>query len=179
MFWTCVSRWDARCRAGCRCRRAFDKARPNGSTRPCNAGSELVHRPPAPAELQHQLDSSASTTTNSAHTARCTAEPRRRLPRHPKAAPATNGHAQGHYRLRYDRLDTKGNMTLRRAGRMHHLGVGTTHARKRVLALADDTTSPSPNSTPAKSSPPTSSSPTRAYWRNQHKKPGRWPSSPN
>ena len=29
-------------------------------------------------------------------------------------------------------------MTLRRAGRMHHLGVGTTHARKRVLALADD-----------------------------------------
>ena len=29
-------------------------------------------------------------------------------------------------------------MTLRRAGRMHHLGIGTTHARKRVLAFADD-----------------------------------------
>ena len=29
-------------------------------------------------------------------------------------------------------------MTLRRAGRMHHLGIGTPHARKRVLALADD-----------------------------------------
>jgi hypothetical protein len=29
-------------------------------------------------------------------------------------------------------------MSLRRAGRMHHLGVGTPHARKRVLALADE-----------------------------------------
>jgi hypothetical protein len=29
-------------------------------------------------------------------------------------------------------------MSLRRAGRMHHLGIGTTHARKRVLAFADD-----------------------------------------
>ena len=29
-------------------------------------------------------------------------------------------------------------MTIRRAGRMHHLHTGTTHARKRVLALADD-----------------------------------------
>jgi hypothetical protein len=44
----------------------------------------------------------------------------------------------GHYRLRYDRLDTTGKMSLRRAGRMHHLGVGAKHARKRVLALAHD-----------------------------------------
>jgi hypothetical protein len=29
-------------------------------------------------------------------------------------------------------------MTIRRAGHMHHLGVGYAHARKRVLALADD-----------------------------------------
>ena len=29
-------------------------------------------------------------------------------------------------------------MSLRRAGRMHHLRVGTDHARKRVLAFADD-----------------------------------------
>jgi len=29
-------------------------------------------------------------------------------------------------------------MTLRRAGQMHHLGIGTAHARKRVLAIADD-----------------------------------------
>ncbi len=29
-------------------------------------------------------------------------------------------------------------MSLRRAGRMHHLGVGAAHARKRVLAFADE-----------------------------------------
>ncbi len=57
----------------------------------------------------------------------------------PKAAPTGHGHP-GHYRLRYDRLDTLGKMSLRRAGRMHHLGIGATHAGKRVLAIADDTT---------------------------------------
>lgn len=29
-------------------------------------------------------------------------------------------------------------MSLRRAGRVNHLGVRTAHARKRVLALADE-----------------------------------------
>ena len=29
-------------------------------------------------------------------------------------------------------------MSIRRAGRMHHLGVGRAHAGKRVLAFADD-----------------------------------------
>ena len=56
----------------------------------------------------------------------------------PKTAPATNGHTPHHYRLRHDRLDPAGRMTLRRAGRMHHLGIGAAHARKRVLAFADD-----------------------------------------
>ncbi len=51
------------------------KARPNGSTRPCNAGSELAHRPPAPPSCSTSSISSASTTTSSAHTARCTEEP--------------------------------------------------------------------------------------------------------
>jgi hypothetical protein len=31
-------------------------------------------------------------------------------------------------------------MTLRRAGRMHHHVIGTTHSRKRVLAFADEHT---------------------------------------
>ncbi len=39
---------------------------------------------------------------------------------------------------RYDRLDTKGKMSIRRAGRMHHLGIGTAHAGTRVLALGDE-----------------------------------------
>jgi hypothetical protein len=76
----------------------------------------------------------------------------------PKALPASNGHAQGHYRLRYDRLDDTGKMSLRRAGRMHHLGVGSKHARKRVLALADDHRITVTASPPARSSRRTSSS---------------------
>ena len=55
----------------------------------------------------------------------------------PKALPA-RPRPQAHYRLRYDRLDKKGTMTLRRGGRMHHLGVGAAHTGKRVLALADE-----------------------------------------
>jgi transposase InsO family protein len=97
----------------------------------------------------------------------------------PKAAPATNGHAQRHYRLRYDRLDTKGKMSLRRAGRMHHLGVGTTHARKRVLALADDHQITVIELETGEVLSTHLIEPDRAYWRNQNKKPGRWPSSPN
>ncbi len=115
------------------------RARPNGSTRPCSAGSAA--RPPARsiAELQRQLDEFREHyNEHRPHRALHRDTPGDAYRATPKAAPASNGHAQGHYRLRYDRLDTKGKMSLRRAGRMHHLGVGAAHARKRVLALADD-----------------------------------------
>jgi transposase InsO family protein len=96
----------------------------------------------------------------------------------PKAAPATNGHPQGHYRLRYDRLDTKGKMSLRRAGRMHHLGIGTTHARKRVLALADDHHITVIELHSGEILSTHLIEPDKTYWRNQNTEPGRWPSSP-
>jgi transposase InsO family protein len=97
----------------------------------------------------------------------------------PKAAPASNGHPQGHYRLRYDRLDTKGKMSLRRAGRMHHLGIGTIHARKRVLALADHTHITVIELETGEVLSTHLIEPDKTYWRNQNNKPGRWPSSPN
>ena len=101
----------------------------------------LAARPTARtiAELQHQLDQFREHyNERRPHRALQRTPPGQAYRATPKAAPATNGHAPGHYRLRYDRLDTKGRMTLRRAGRMHHLGIGTAHARKRVLAFADD-----------------------------------------
>jgi integrase-like protein len=94
----------------------------------------------------------------------------------PKALPATNGHAQGHYRLRYDRLDTNGRMTMRRAGRMHHLAVGIEHARKRVLAFADDHQITVADLTTAEVLSTHQIEPHKTYWRNQMRKPGRWPS---
>jgi hypothetical protein len=71
---------------------------------------------------------------------------------HPRYLVTSVEHPPGHYRLRYDRLDDTAKMRLRRAGRMHHLGVGATHARKRVLALADDHHITVTDLTPARSS---------------------------
>ena len=101
----------------------------------------LRARPPArtTAELQRQLDEfQAHYNEQRPHRALARTTPGHAYCATPKATPASNGHASSHYRLRYDRLDTNGRMTLRRAGRMHHLGVGAAHARKRVLAFADD-----------------------------------------
>jgi transposase InsO family protein len=95
----------------------------------------------------------------------------------PKAAPANNGHAPGHYRLRYDRLDTKGRMTIRRAGRMHHLGIGTNHARKRVLAFADNHQVTVADLTTGEVLSRHLIEPNKTYWRNEMREPGRWPSS--
>lgn len=91
----------------------------------------------------------------------------------PKAAPANNGHAPGHYRRRYDRLDPAGKMTLRRAGRMHHLGIGRAHARKRVLAFADDHHVTVTDLATGEVLSIHHIEPHKTYWRNQTKTPGR------
>jgi transposase InsO family protein len=142
----------------------------------------LTARPAArtPAELQRQLDEFREHYNEQRpHRALDRATPAHAYRAIPKAAPATNGHAQGHYRLRYDRLDSNGHMSLRRAGRMHHLGVGYAHARKRVLALADDHHITVIELETGEVLATHKIEPERAYWRNQNKEPGRWPSSPN
>lgn len=54
----------------------------------------------------------------------------------PKADPATR--TDTHDRVRTDRVDKTGCVTLRVAGRLHHIGIGRTHAGTRVLILAHD-----------------------------------------
>ncbi|WP_394289089.1 integrase core domain-containing protein, partial [Microbacterium sp.] len=56
-----------------------------------------------------------------------------------KASPADNPD-HGTWRIRHDRVDRFGKLTLRRAGRLHHLGIGIDHARTPVLILIDETT---------------------------------------
>ena len=68
-------------------------------------------------------------------------------------------------------------MTIRRAGRMHHLGIGTAHARKRVLALADDHHITVIELDTGEVLSTHLIEPNKAYWRNQQKEPGRWPGS--
>ena len=54
----------------------------------------------------------------------------------PKATPT--GGDNPHYRVRHDRLDTTGVVTLRVHGRLRHIGIGRTHARTHVILLVDD-----------------------------------------
>ena len=102
----------------------------------CSAGSTPDRSLPAARNCNANSTSSATTTTSSAPTARwaATHQPTPTA-RPPKQLPPARPRAQQHYRLRYDRLDAKGKMSLRRAGRMHHLGIGAAHARKRVLGV--------------------------------------------
>ena len=55
----------------------------------------------------------------------------------PKTGP--EGSAAGpHYRIRHDRIDKTGAVSLRRAGRMHHIGIGRAHKHTRVILLIDN-----------------------------------------
>ena len=140
----------------------------------------LRARPPAAtiAELQRQLDQFREHyNVQRPHRALDRTTPQAAYRATPKAIPATNGHTPGHYRLRYDRLDIKGRMTLRRAGRMHHLGVGTPHARKRVLAFADDHQITVTDLATGEVLSTHHIEPEKTYWRNRNKEPGRRPSS--
>jgi transposase InsO family protein len=90
------------------------------------------------AELQNQLDTFVDeynhhrphrsvphqATPATAYTAR------------PKADPATR--LDTHDRVRTDRIDQAGVITLRVAGRLHHIGVGRTYTGTRVLILVQD-----------------------------------------
>ncbi len=54
----------------------------------------------------------------------------------PKATPT--GRDNPHHRVRRDRIDTTGVVTLRVAGKLHHIGIGRTHARTHVILLVDN-----------------------------------------
>ncbi|EFQ82006.1 hypothetical protein HMPREF0063_12848 [Aeromicrobium marinum DSM 15272] len=56
----------------------------------------------------------------------------------PKALPAGSRDADNHTRIRHDRIDKTGCVTLRVAGKLRHIGIGRAHARTHVILLADD-----------------------------------------
>ncbi len=55
----------------------------------------------------------------------------------PKAGPGDRS-ADTHDRVRTDRIDATGLVTLRHNGKLHHIGIGRAHARTRVLLLVQD-----------------------------------------
>jgi transposase InsO family protein len=56
----------------------------------------------------------------------------------PKAAPGADRSRDTHDRVRHDIVDGSGCVTLRHDGRLHHIGIGRTHARTRVILLVQD-----------------------------------------
>jgi len=53
----------------------------------------------------------------------------------PKATPGERNDT--HHRVRHDIIDAGGTVTLRLNGRLHHIGIGRTHARTQVVLLID------------------------------------------
>ena len=55
-----------------------------------------------------------------------------------EAHPGANRTGDTHDRVRHDRIDDSGCVTLRYDGRLHHIGIGRTHARTHVILLVQD-----------------------------------------
>jgi len=56
----------------------------------------------------------------------------------PKATPSTDRSRDTHDRVRHDKIDKAGSVTLRVAGQLRHIGVGRTYARTDVILLVND-----------------------------------------
>src|ERR1700741_5036766 len=59
-------------------------------------------------------------------------------PPRPKATPTGTPLPAGAYRIRHDRIDSNGKLTLRHNSRLHHIGMGRRHAGTNVLVLIHD-----------------------------------------
>ena len=56
----------------------------------------------------------------------------------PKAMPGESHDSDTHDRVRHDTIDKAGSVTLRHNGRLHHIGIGRTHAGTCVILLVQD-----------------------------------------
>jgi transposase InsO family protein len=100
----------------------------------------LATRPPATSitELQQQLDAFRHYyNTQRPHRSLGQITPAAAYQARPKATP-TRSPGGEHNRIRTDRVDSNGKLTLRHNGNLHHIGIGRTHARTPVLMLIQD-----------------------------------------
>jgi transposase InsO family protein len=96
-------------------------------------------RPRSPAQLQAQLDAFAAYyNTTRPHRALGRRTPQQAWQARTKAIPTGPKVPGGHYRVRRDRVDRTGKVTLRYRSRLLHIGVGRGHAGTRVLLLVAD-----------------------------------------
>lgn len=90
-------------------------------------------------DLQRQLDTfRAYYNTIRPHRALARHTPTHAYTARPKAAASGIPLVEGHYRVRHDKIDSDGKLTLRHNSRLHHIGLGRRHARTPVLLLVHD-----------------------------------------
>lgn len=100
----------------------------------------LIARPPpnSTGELQLLVDEFVEIYNNERpHTSLGKVTPTVAYRRLPKDEPHDEG-AGNHYRIRHDIVDPTGTVSLRRAGRMHHIMVSRKHKRTPVILVIDD-----------------------------------------
>ena len=91
------------------------------------------------AHLQIQLDNfRAYYNTVRPHRALRRHTPQQSYLARPKALPTGTALTDGSYRIRHDRIDSNGKLTLRHNSRLHHLGMGRRYAGTHVLLLIHD-----------------------------------------
>jgi hypothetical protein len=94
----------------------------------------------------------------------------------PKARPAAA--PSGYCRLRHDHVDKGGKVSIRHAGRMHHLGIGIARTAKEILAVTDTATATVIELRTGKSCPSTTSTPPAATGATSKEARARWPGLP-
>ncbi len=60
------------------------------------------------------------------------------LQRRIKARPAKEAGPETHFRVRHDKVDAQGTVTLRHDSRLHHIGIGRAHKGKAIKLLVAD-----------------------------------------
>ena len=90
------------------------------------------------AQLQTQLDEfTAAYNHHRPHRSLDRQTPAAAYTRLPKATPEHNGD-RTHFRVRKDRINKSGTVTLRHNGKLHHIGIGRAHKHTPVTILAAD-----------------------------------------
>jgi hypothetical protein len=140
----------------------------------------LAAQTPAPtiADLQQQLDQFTDIYNNHRRHRAHAQTPAAAYNGAVKAEPAPIASDPAHYRIRVDAVDRFGKLTLRRAGKLHHLGIGARHTGTPVLVLVNDTTVDVIDPSTGELLSTHDINPNRDYWPNNRRNPGRWPGLP-
>ena len=145
---------------------------------------EVAARPTRPAGHHRRAADPARpvrrpSTTTTDRTGPCRPlHPRRRLQHPAQSPPGSHRDPDTHDRIRHDRIDNSGNVTLRVHGQLRHIGVGRTHTEPTSSCSSRTSTSASSTPSPANSSANSPSTPAATTTPDDHPAPTPKPQRP-